>query len=162
MPYPVTPDDRYFVVKGRLWRCTGPVLSGDLKERLVADLMRARRQKATAMRSNDSEKVEAARQAIDVAKEKLGEEGVFGGRTGLLTNRFLVKNTPMLIGLANWRVNDSRGLLWREDGVAPELCVLFAGGSLAPLRFLDHRKQGMVSGVGLGDSWKYRLVYLRL
>jgi len=25
--YPTTPDGRYFVVRGRLWRCTDPSLS---------------------------------------------------------------------------------------------------------------------------------------
>jgi len=95
MPYPVTPDGRYFIVKGRLWRCTDPALAGDLKERLVADLMRARREKAAAMRSDDSEKVEAARQAIDVAKEKLVERGDVWRKDGAPDlNRFLVKDTP--------------------------------------------------------------------
>jgi hypothetical protein len=31
MPYPVTPDGRYFVVKGRLWRRADPALPDDLK-----------------------------------------------------------------------------------------------------------------------------------
>jgi hypothetical protein len=47
------------------------------------------------MRSHDSEKIEAGRQAIDVAKEKLGERGDVWWKDGAPDlNRFLVKNTP--------------------------------------------------------------------
>jgi hypothetical protein len=51
--YPVTPDGRYFVVKGRLWRCTNPSLPADTRQRLVGELMQARRAKgeACAMRT---------------------------------------------------------------------------------------------------------------
>lgn len=37
--YPVTPDGRYFVVRGRLWRRTNPSLTPSLKQSLVAELM---------------------------------------------------------------------------------------------------------------------------
>lgn len=33
--YPTTPDGRYFVVKGRLWRCSNPSLDEDVRQRLV-------------------------------------------------------------------------------------------------------------------------------
>ncbi|WP_275066506.1 hypothetical protein [Acidisarcina polymorpha] len=36
--YPVTPDGRYFVVKGRLWRCTNPSLPPEVRQRLVGGL----------------------------------------------------------------------------------------------------------------------------
>ena len=43
MRYPVTPDDRYFVVRGRLWRMGNPGLNPATREALVRDLMSARR-----------------------------------------------------------------------------------------------------------------------
>lgn len=39
-PYPETPDGRYFVVRGRLWRKSNPALDDDLRQRLVKALMR--------------------------------------------------------------------------------------------------------------------------
>ena len=42
--YPVTPDGRYFVVRGRLWRCSNPELPAVTRERLVKELMQARAQ----------------------------------------------------------------------------------------------------------------------
>jgi hypothetical protein len=41
--YPRTPDGRYFVVRGRLWRTSNPALDPVERERLVRDLMAARR-----------------------------------------------------------------------------------------------------------------------
>ena len=41
--YTPTPDRRYFVVRGRLWRLSNPSLDPDTHERLVRDLMNARR-----------------------------------------------------------------------------------------------------------------------
>lgn len=38
-----TPDGRYIVVRGRLWRASNPNLSPAAHDRLVADLMNARR-----------------------------------------------------------------------------------------------------------------------
>ena len=35
--YPVTPDGRYFVVRGRLWRCSDPSLPPDRREALVRE-----------------------------------------------------------------------------------------------------------------------------
>lgn len=43
MKHPITPDGRYFLVRGRLWRCTNPNLSESERKRLTAELMRARR-----------------------------------------------------------------------------------------------------------------------
>jgi hypothetical protein len=39
----VTPDGRYFVVRGRLWRLANPDIDPDQKRPLVQDLMAARR-----------------------------------------------------------------------------------------------------------------------
>ena len=41
--YPETPDGRYFVVRGRLWRKSDPALDEATRNRLVKDLMSARR-----------------------------------------------------------------------------------------------------------------------
>lgn len=69
--YPVTPDGRYFVVRGRLWRCTDPRLDADERERLTKELMSARR----AKRTDDPDERERARQRVDAAKRALGERG---------------------------------------------------------------------------------------
>ncbi|MGU3538641.1 hypothetical protein [Methylobacterium sp. A54F] len=74
-PPPVTPDGRYIVVRGRLWRRTNPGLSEDRRSALVADLMRARRAVATAKRTADPEALAAARAGVDAAKVGLGERG---------------------------------------------------------------------------------------
>ena len=41
--YPTTPDGRYFLVAGRLWRSTNRAIQDERRHRLVADLMDARR-----------------------------------------------------------------------------------------------------------------------
>lgn len=50
MDYPVTPDGRYFVVRGRLWRMSNPSLHPDTRDRLVKELMTARRVVGVAKR----------------------------------------------------------------------------------------------------------------
>lgn len=73
--YPTTPDRRYFVVRGRLWRTSNPALAPDLRERLVHELMAARRAVAAARRENDDAAEAAAHAAADRAKVALGERG---------------------------------------------------------------------------------------
>lgn len=90
--YPDTPDGRYFVVRGRLWRKSNPALADDVRLLLVAQLMDARR----ALRKNkgDSERAEA-RKRVDEAKRSLGERGpVWWVDKAPDFNRKLVKNTP--------------------------------------------------------------------
>ena len=72
----VTPDGRYFVVRGRLWRCFNPALPALERSRLTHELMAAPRAKSAAMRAGDAEGREAARSRIDAAKVALGERGV--------------------------------------------------------------------------------------
>jgi hypothetical protein len=72
---PVTPDGRYFVVRGRLWRCTNPQLDGETRGELTHELMAARRAKRTAMQAGDAHAREAARARVDAAKHSLGERG---------------------------------------------------------------------------------------
>ena len=56
-----TPDQRYIVVRGRLWRCANPNLDADEKMRLTKQLMNARRAKGVAMRAGHEEAREEAR-----------------------------------------------------------------------------------------------------
>jgi hypothetical protein len=73
--YPVTPDGRYFVVRGRLWRCADPRLPEAERARLVRELMAARRAVGAARRAADPVAERAARAAVDAAKRALGERG---------------------------------------------------------------------------------------
>lgn len=108
MRYPVTPDGRYFVVRGRLWRCSDPSLPPEERDRLTRELMRARRAKQTAMRAEDDAAREQARAAVDAAKHALGERGPVWWSDGAPDfNRHLAVNTPY----ASWY----RGLDERED-----------------------------------------------
>jgi hypothetical protein len=94
-PYPVTPDGRYFVVRGRLWRTTNPALPAADRERLQRDLMRARSALGRARRAGDDAGRKAARRAIDAAKVALGERGPVWWTDGAADyNRRLAKNTP--------------------------------------------------------------------
>jgi len=72
---PVTPDGRYLVVRGRLWRRANPHLPEVDRARLVAELMSARREKGSAMRAGDEERREVARRRVEAAKIALGERG---------------------------------------------------------------------------------------
>lgn len=91
----VTPDGRYFVVRGRLWRCTNPELPEEERVRLVAELMRARRLKGVAMRAGDAEAREQARAAVDAAKVALGERGPVWWSDGARDwNRVMVVHSP--------------------------------------------------------------------
>ncbi len=93
--YPTTSDGRYFVVRGRLWRCSNPALSVEENQRWTAALMRARRATGSAMRSGDLEARERARQQVDEAKIALGERGAPWWTDGAQDwNRHLAKNTP--------------------------------------------------------------------
>jgi hypothetical protein len=101
MRYPVTPDGRYFVVRGRLWRCTDPELPAERKAELTRVLMDARRAKARAMRAGDAKARELARQQVDEAKQALGERGPVWW-TGDATdwNRHMARNTPYAVWFA--------------------------------------------------------------
>ncbi len=68
-----TPDGRYLVVRGRLWRCSDPRLPETERDDLVHELMSARRDKGAA--GDDADAREAARARVDAAKRALGERG---------------------------------------------------------------------------------------
>ena len=89
--HPTTPDGRYFVVRGRLWRKANPHLAPDARDALVKQLMDARR----ALRRPSEEDREAARLQVDRAKRALGERGPVWWTDGAPDfNRRLAKNTP--------------------------------------------------------------------
>ena len=71
----VTPDGRYLVVRGRLWRRSDPALDPRRRQELVAELMDARRAKGAALRAGDPVAREAARRRVEAAKQELGERG---------------------------------------------------------------------------------------
>jgi hypothetical protein len=95
MQYPVTPDGRYFVVRGRLWRCTNPALAEDERRRLTSELMRHRAAVGRARRAGNAEAEQDARRKIHEAKVALGERGpVWWADDAPDYNRYLAKNTP--------------------------------------------------------------------
>jgi len=95
MNYPVTADGRYFVVRGRLWRCSNPDLDPEERSRLVRRLMDARRAMGIARRAGDRLAGAAAKADVDFAKRALGERGPQWWTDGTPDyNRHLAKNTP--------------------------------------------------------------------
>src|SRR6185436_2905093 len=81
MDHPVTPDGRYFVVRGRLWRTTNPSLPEAERAPLVKSLMAARRTRDRA--------------GVDRAKRALGERGPVWWTDGAPDyNRRMARNTP--------------------------------------------------------------------
>jgi hypothetical protein len=93
--YPVTPDGRYFVVRGRLWRTSNPALAPELRQEWVDKLMKARRQVGLAKRAGDAEGERSARANVDEAKRALGERGPVWWSDGAPDfNRRMVANTP--------------------------------------------------------------------
>ena len=93
--HPSTPDGRYFVVAGRLWRMSNPGLAPEERQKLVEQLMNARRQVGAALKAGDAEAERGARAAVDAAKRALGERGPVWWTDGAPDlNRRLVANTP--------------------------------------------------------------------
>jgi hypothetical protein len=91
--YPITPDGRYFVVRGRLWRLSKPTLKLQVRKKLVAELMRCRRR----LRGGNLPDVQlkAIRGRLHSLKEALGERGAVWWTDGAPDyNRFKVENTP--------------------------------------------------------------------
>ncbi|MFK9007183.1 hypothetical protein [Pseudomonas pergaminensis] len=90
-----TPDGRYFVVKGQLWRCTNPALDEDTRQRLVNALMDARRAVKAAKASGDPQQLRVARHQVHSAKVDLGERGPVWWSDGSPDfNRCQVASTP--------------------------------------------------------------------
>ena len=109
MPAPLTPDGRYIVVRGRLWRAANPALPEAVRSALVQQLMQARRAVKAALAGaeadtrtrtgtgtdTDAQALRQARAAVQAAKVGLGERGPVWWTDGAPDcNRHLVKNTP--------------------------------------------------------------------
>lgn len=93
--YPVTPDGRYFVVRGRLWRCADPALAPDVRQELTRALMQARSRVGHAKRAGDAEAERQARAKVHAAKVALGERGPAWWDDGAPDyNRHMARNTP--------------------------------------------------------------------
>lgn len=92
---PRTPDGRYIVVRGRLWRVSDPGLDGETRQRLVDQLMQARRDVAAGNRLGDAAAVRRARAEVDQAKQALGERGAVWWTDGTPDlNRHMARTTP--------------------------------------------------------------------
>jgi hypothetical protein len=91
--HPRTPDGRYFVVRGRLWRLSDPGLSDERRDALVRELMASRRAVHEALRSGEG--LAEARSRVDAAKVALGERGPPWWSDGAPDyNRHMARNTP--------------------------------------------------------------------
>ncbi|MBX8497186.1 hypothetical protein [Pseudomonas cichorii] len=105
--HPTTPDGRYFVVKGQLWRCSNPSLSEHERQRLVHELMSARREVKQAKASGDPGLLKTARSKVNAAKVALGERGAVWWNDGSPDyNRRRVLDTPY----ADWARGTLRNL----------------------------------------------------
>lgn len=101
----LTPDHRYLVVRGRLWRAANPSLSEADRTRWTHALMDARRDVGRARRLDDATAERAARQRVHAAKVALGERGPVWWDDGAPDlNRRLVANTPY----ADWHARAER------------------------------------------------------
>ena len=101
---PTTPDGRYIIVRGRLWRAANPKLGEPERQRLVTELMNARRAVKAALAHEDAAALAAARAMVQAAKEGLGERGPVWWDDGAGDfNRKMVENSPY----AGW---------WRAEG----------------------------------------------
>ena len=98
----VTPDGRYIVVRGRLWRATNPSLPEPERQRLTEALMDARRAVKAARAAADPDAEDAAHRAVDAAKQALGERGPVWWTDGAPDlNRKMARNTAY----AEWFVS---------------------------------------------------------
>lgn len=94
MQHPITPDGRYFVVRGRLWRMSDPNLPEADREHLTSALMKARRAISAAKRLGDAGAESRAHAAVDDWKRALGERGPVWWTDGAPDlNRRMARNT---------------------------------------------------------------------
>jgi len=92
--YPITPDGRYFIVRGRLWRLSNPALPETERARLMKVLAQARSALRRKIATTPAHR-EAARKQVHAAKVDLGERGAVWWTDGSPDfNRHMVANTP--------------------------------------------------------------------
>jgi hypothetical protein len=82
--HPVTPDGRYFVVRGKLCRMADPDLPLAKKSILVDELAKARSAVRSARLACDQVKEAAAHCAVDIVTREPGERGAVDGRSARL------------------------------------------------------------------------------
>lgn len=93
--HPKTPDGRYFVVRGQLWRCTNPAFTAPERTELTNALMSARRAVGDALKRSDTSALKEARNAVNEAKIALGERGpVWWTDNAPDYNRRMARTTP--------------------------------------------------------------------
>ena len=80
-----TPDDRYIVVGGRLWRASNPALDDAERVRWVTTLMDARRTIGSAKRRGDAMAERRARQRVQPRRWRSASAALCGGTTGRRT-----------------------------------------------------------------------------
>lgn len=101
-----TPDGRYIVVRGRLWRKSNPALPPDERQMRVDALMQARRAVRTAMAEGDATRLAHARAQVDAAKVLLGERGPVWWNDGAPDlNRSMIRNTDYAEWYARCRLD---------------------------------------------------------
>lgn len=106
--HPHTPDGRYFVVRGRLWRLANPALDPEIKKSLVAELMAARRSLRNPLDAPDA--MFKARLRVDNAKRALGERGPVWWTDGAPDyNRKMVTRTPYANWFTRWSAEHAEG-----------------------------------------------------
>lgn len=90
-----TPNGRYIVVRGRLWRASNPGLTPERRQALVDALMDARRAVRAALASGDPIALAQARADVNAAKVGLGERGPVWWDDGAPDlNRHMARTTP--------------------------------------------------------------------
>ncbi len=108
-----TPDGRYLVVRGRLWRKSDPALAPGERQALVEDLMQARRAVGAALRTGNEDALRRAREAVARAKTGLGERGPVWWTDGAPDlSRRMIRNT----GYAAWYQGAARVAAAADDG----------------------------------------------
>lgn len=117
----VTPDGRYFVIKGQLWRCSNPSLKEDVRQSLVDELMAARREVKEAKALGNTSQMKLARENVHKAKVALGERGpVWWSDSRPDLNRHRITNTLMPSGSTRFiKLNNFRhkGEIWLRPPV---------------------------------------------
>ena len=90
-----TPDGRYLVIQGRLWRAPNPALRAEAKVKYMRDLLNGRRALKAAKLAGDEEAIAAARKLVSRAQVGLGERGPAWWTDGAPDfNRTQVRNSP--------------------------------------------------------------------
>jgi hypothetical protein len=103
LKHPVTPDGRYFVVRGKLWRMANPNLSPPTRS------VKARSAVRSAKLAGDPVAEAAAHRAVDAAKRALGERGPVWWTDGSPDlNRQMVKDTPYATWFSAARAKSQR------------------------------------------------------